>query len=613
MTVGKQGRDFVGWVVLVAAGGVALAACTSGFSADEDCKVNRTCTPASGDGGAGGELASGNEAGTPQLDDCEGAGGCSAAETAGGAGGCGGSTCGAVAEPPTVLRVTPADGATAAEPDGAVIIELSEEIDPATVSADVVQVLDGDAPVEGELTHASNQVTFTPSRPLRLAAEYSVKVSTELADTEGEHLAAPFASAFTVRDGAWKVVDVVKDRVASLSDALPMTASGDVLVAWTGSLSGITCPVATRWFARGAALSAAKDFTDASGACDSVTAAVTPDGDGIVAWLAQLPTAGIYARRYLDGAWEASSSLVSAQTSLDRIRVALGQSQDAYLFAADEQDEGPFVYRAAGAGKWPAAPQELTVNPPSYRPSVGFDAKGNGIAIWKGRGAYEMIRVSTYQAGATTWSAALELNGSALFTADYEIGQSALAVAPTGEAMAVWRVGPGLSDSSMLASYFDGAEWRRAELISGEQHGFVHELPPLVVYDGAGFALAWELGDDQKSVHTTYFDPTNGWTEPEEQVATGLAAPGSVRLVTDGHGSRLLVWAASGANSSALFTKRFGRGVWGPSTSIAGAAIAGKIPQGLAAVMNEMGLAAVAWVNRDSNGLGSGVRLASLY
>src|SRR5205085_10306823 len=96
-----------------------------------------------------------------------------------------------------------------------------------------------------------NQVTFTPTAPLALLGDYTVKVTTGVTDVAGAHLLEAFSSKFSVRDGAWHTaVDASNDRASTVSSALPISSSGEVLVAWTGT-DGNHCPPRARRFLRG--------------------------------------------------------------------------------------------------------------------------------------------------------------------------------------------------------------------------------------------------------------------------------------------------------------------------------------------------------------------------
>lgn len=599
-----------GWAgVLI--GGVASVtapvACTGGFSS-EDCKATRTCPPAAA--GQGGESTD------PPVGEEGGVGGAAAAgappvvvggePSEGGVGGCSGADCEPIADPPFVVRVSPAAGAVDVEPLGNVVVEFSEELDESTVTAATFRVLDGDAELDGELVLEKNKVTFTPSRSLRLDAEYTVSIATGVADVEGEPLAAPFDSKFQVRVGVWKMSDVVDDNVAILADTLPMTAAGNVLVGWSYTAGGLYCTALTRWFARGVALDDVTRLDDRSSSCSTgILTAADGDGNAVVAWQSQVPKSGLAVRRFDGSAWEQSSSLLS--TTSAPTRVATSGAGDAQVFA------GAGLWRASAEQAWPVAPHTLTADPMYYRPSVGFDEDGNGIAIWKSRVSAEVIRVSTYSPVAGAWSSSVPLPGSTLNTSDFEIGQPVLSVAPNGEAVAVWRVGPLFSVSELLGSYFDGEAWSEPKVISGEQHGFAHEQALSVAYDAGSFVVAWEMGDATKALYTLEFAPAVGWGKPELQVVAGTAVPGSLRLMADGRGTRLLVWAVAGSSSMALWGRPFVRGAWGTAAPIPGADITGTTLQELPVAMNASGMAAIAWVNRGTDSLAADVRLASLY
>jgi len=96
-----------------------------------------------------------------------------------------------------VLQVTPDGGAVGVDVESAVVVELSEPVDPA--SADAVAL----AGVAAGLAVDGDTITLTPVARLPFDSELELTVSTALTSTAGESLAAPWSSRFVTRWRMW--------------------------------------------------------------------------------------------------------------------------------------------------------------------------------------------------------------------------------------------------------------------------------------------------------------------------------------------------------------------------------------------------------------------------
>jgi hypothetical protein len=98
--------------------------------------------------------------------------------------------------PPTVVSVTPANGATNVDAGASVTVTFSEPVTPASVTTAAFSV--GSATGTIQVTGAS--ATFTPGAALGGGTAYPVSVA-GVRDTAGNAMAAPFASTFTTFAG----------------------------------------------------------------------------------------------------------------------------------------------------------------------------------------------------------------------------------------------------------------------------------------------------------------------------------------------------------------------------------------------------------------------------
>lgn len=157
-----------------------LAGCGNRFATN--CKASHTCPKKSASGGttgtfepvgggtvvdAGGAGAEAGEAsgGAEALGECAGDTDCDASDNGMR---CIDSKCIPDNGPPSIVSVTPEDGAASVEPSSVIEIVASEPLDAATVTLENIKLLDRGAEVAGQLSYADNVITFTPEKPLGL-------------------------------------------------------------------------------------------------------------------------------------------------------------------------------------------------------------------------------------------------------------------------------------------------------------------------------------------------------------------------------------------------------------------------------------------------------------
>lgn len=97
---------------------------------------------------------------------------------------------------PTVLSISPANGATSVLPTTNIVITFSEEMDPATINTSNITLSGG---VTGTVAYlaGSRMATFTPSVGFSLSTNYTVTVGTGVADLAGNTLLQAKTVTFT--------------------------------------------------------------------------------------------------------------------------------------------------------------------------------------------------------------------------------------------------------------------------------------------------------------------------------------------------------------------------------------------------------------------------------
>jgi hypothetical protein len=93
--------------------------------------------------------------------------------------------------PPTVISVSPANGATDVSISTTVTATFSEAMDPSTINTTTFTLSNG-GPVSGTVTYTNTTATFTPSSPLAANTVYTATITTGVKDLAGNTMAANY-------------------------------------------------------------------------------------------------------------------------------------------------------------------------------------------------------------------------------------------------------------------------------------------------------------------------------------------------------------------------------------------------------------------------------------
>jgi hypothetical protein len=104
---------------------------------------------------------------------------------------------------PRVVRTVPPKGATDVVLSTTIMVVFSEPIDDATSTTENVQLLLDGAPVDGtlELSPDGLRATFTPAAPLQQATAYTLVITTDVLDLQGDSLEEEVLATFTTAGG----------------------------------------------------------------------------------------------------------------------------------------------------------------------------------------------------------------------------------------------------------------------------------------------------------------------------------------------------------------------------------------------------------------------------
>lgn len=348
--------------------------------------------------------------------------------------------------------------------------------------------------------------------------------------------------------------------------------AGQVFSAWSGACSGsaATCTLT---------MSAARAAT--------ATFAAPPPAAG---WSDELRLAG-------DGASTPQVAIDAAGRAVAvwrRLEVGTGEH---HLWGS----------RATAAGVW-SAPERLESNAGSVAEiRLAIDrSSGRGMVTWIQTGATVDLRARALDP-ATGWAAAaLVESGTGM------VGVSSVGVDANGNAVAVWsQIGPATRFSIFANRFTPAGGWGTGGLIeTNEVIGSV-DGDPIVAVAPAGDAVAVWKRSDGTSGHlwTNRFGVASGWGTAAQLVTDAGVnqSIGKHDLAMDANGNAVLVWGqidlAGSTWNSTLWFKRFASGTWQTSASAVAPAVANT--QGFISVpvlrMNAAGAAVVAWGRFDNS------------
>lgn len=180
--------------------------------------------------------------------------------------------------PPTVVSITPADGATNVDREASVTVTFSEAISPESVDETSVQVRDGATLISGSWAVVGSSLTFSSDIALADLRTYEIHLSSDLRDRAGLPFEGPFDSTFVTEDLEWQPPIAISQTAMSAEfGSVAVDALGRVLVVWANDsvvwsqlvVGGEPEP---------------KQQVDTGTSCFVVGTGVADDGTAIAAW-----------------------------------------------------------------------------------------------------------------------------------------------------------------------------------------------------------------------------------------------------------------------------------------------------------------------------------------
>ncbi|MGD9962600.1 MAG: hypothetical protein AB7S97_01680, partial [Thermoplasmata archaeon] len=224
---------------------------------------------------------------------------------------------------------------------------------------------------------------------------------------------------------------------------------------------------------------------------------------------------------------------------------------------------------------------------------AAVDDSGCVVAVWsQWEGTHLNVSANRYVPG-EGWGAAEMIGGNA----SGDVSEPKVAVAPSGDAMAVWGQFDGVY-STWYSSYVVGEGWGPATLLDSEDVG--DALFPRIASDPFGnFLTVWQQPEESvNSVWWSRYVPGDGWSAPGTVDTSSLAAF-TPQVVVDRHGNGTALWTQS---DGVLCSSRYVPGEGWGGTEVASAVAPGGAGSTSAAA-DGIGNVIAVWTQTDDSHL----------
>lgn len=474
--------------------------------------------------------------------------------------------------PPTVLSVSPADGATGVATDALVSATFSDTLLNSSVTDTSFTLSNGSA-VAGDVSLASGDETarFAAQPSLPLLSSITATLGTTITDEAGNALAAPYSWSFTTADGSWGSEALLEtdDAGQAYAPRVAANAAGHAVAAWVQS-DGTNYLMTVNRYLPGAGWQGAETVqTDLARNSDRARVVIDDDGNITAVWVQE--NAGRYSlwsRRYETGSGWGNAELLETDDTGDADYPEIAIDGDGNVIAVwhqyDSVRHNVWTNRF-DAGAWGTATLLESDNNNAVYPHVAMAESGDAMAIWvQSDGARSNAAGRYYDAGTDTWQAVASLeNGSG------DVQSPRVAIDTDGNALAVWYQSDGSVLDVMSNRYVPGSGWGTAAAISAlNQNGYDPKIA--MTPDGDALAVWYQYDGTRYNVWANRYDHTAGWgsaelLETEETVSSDTAS-----VVVDTNGNGVAVWIENDDSGTLnLMANRYVAGTgWSPAEAI---------------------------------------------
>lgn len=461
---------------------------------------------------------------------------------------------------PTVLSVSPADGAAGVATDTLVSATFSDTLLNSSVT-DTSFTLTNGRPITGEVSLASGDETarFAAAPSLPLLSSITATLSTSITDEVGNALATAYAWSFTTADGSWGSEALLEtdDAGQAYAPRVAANAAGHVVAAWVQS-DGIHYLMTVNRYVPGTGWQGAETVqTDLTRNSDKARVVIDATGNITVVWIQE--NAGRYSlwsRRYETGSGWGNAELLETDDTGDANEPEIAIDGDGNVITVwhqyDSVRHNVWTNRFE-AGVWGTATLLESDNNTAVYPHVAMAESGDAMAIWvQSDGARSNAAGRYYDAGTDTWQAVASLeNGSG------DVQSPRVAIDASGNALAVWYQSDGSVLDVMSNRYVPGSGWGTAAAISAlNQNGYDPKIA--MTPDGDALAVWYQYDGTRYNVWANRYDHTAGWGNAELLETEDTVSSDTASVVVDGNGNGVAVWVENdGSGTLNLMANRY--------------------------------------------------------
>jgi hypothetical protein len=344
--------------------------------------------------------------------------------------------------------------------------------------------------------------------------------------------------------GSWGAPVAVSPLGANSSGAeIGIAEAGDVTVVWSQEagegvnvLYSSTLSPGLQWSAP-VAVSAAGDKPG------WFELAVDPGGEAVIVYedSSTVKSRARVVTRPAGGDWAAPLTVSAAgEETTTNPTLAVGAGGDAAIVWTIPNAVRA-VERPAGGG-WSAPATVVSASNSFFYPSVAVAPNGEAVAVWQqainGVGA---VVESSFETGGA-WSAPVELGGGFFYA-----GPPQVAIDAAGEAVALWerKIENPASFDVLAASRPRGGPWSTPTAVPRTEKEEPYE-PSLALSPGGQAVAAWVTGTLTEHIIRTSVRPAGAPWGPPTDLTKPTESVDNPIVAADAHGNAVVVWGAGG-------------------------------------------------------------------
>lgn len=481
---------------------------------------------------------------------------------------CGGGSGSAPAgEPFTLVSVQPENSQRDVQQSTPVVARFSAPIDTASFTPASFKLAEDGASEALPATLSfplPDTAALAPDSPYRLLGTYVLTLADTLRDKAGRTLARQ-TSSFVTHDGFWEPAHrLLSDGHRAQQPALAIDGRGHALVGFTSRIGESDKPTArvvaydssrnswgpiiTIGNGQGEA-SGMKLAANASNAAVAVWTQLNSTGTRVGLFASEKPAAGAFGG---SRSISAGDGLIvgPAEVAIDAAGNAVAVwPQDLNTIQASRFD--------AAAGRWS---EPVALSAPGSRaakPHVAMAASGDALVVWA-QSAPNLVQSIRYRAVTKAWeevrpvTRCVPLSSAPCAIQGGEVDDPRIAVAPNGDAVAVWSEKvPGGERTDVWSNVLAGSGWENPRKLTPTGGAATR---PQVATDAGGNAYAvWQVASGAEGgkvaggrIRAPALPTSSAVAVQELPMAAGADVAG-LKLAVDPRGHLMAVWSQAGS------------------------------------------------------------------